>query len=316
MSLESVPADARGLETLPTLPTGVQARIRATFHALSDAERLVGRFVEAFPEEATRLPIKRLAERIGVSEASIIRFSRAIGFQGVRDLKLALAAETAGPLQEIHEDIQAEDSVLAMAQKVLRSDMEAIADTLNMLDGAALERAVVAILGAPRIECYGIGSSMPIALDAYYRFSRIGLPATIVTDPHMQCISAAQLPPGAVAFAISHTGRTMETLNALQMAKGSGAICILLSSYSQTPIGRIADIELIAGARETAFRSEAAASRIAHLSIIDALYVAVAMRRFDGSVVALDRSNAIVEAHRLGERVRDPAPRLLPHTGA
>jgi RpiR family carbohydrate utilization transcriptional regulator len=311
MSLKTAPPEARELEALPT---GVQARIRASFPALSDAERLVGRFVEASPEEAIRLPIKRLAARIGVSEASIIRFSRAIGYQGIRDLKLALAAESAAPLQAIHQDIQPADSILAMAQKVLRSDMEAIADTLAMLDGAALERAVTAILEASRIECYGIGSSMPIALDAYYRFSRIGLPATILTDPHMQCVSAAQLPPGAVAFAISHTGRTVETLNALHMAKGSGATCIVLSSYTQTPLGRIADIELIAGARETAFRADAVASRLAHLSIIDALYVAVAMRRFDSSVFSLERANEIVEAHRLGERVRDTSLRLLLHS--
>ena len=312
MSLEAIPPDVHELEALPT---GVQARIRATFPALPDAERLVGRFVETFPEETIRLSLKRLAERIGVSEASIIRFSRSIGYQGVRDLKLALAAESASPLQAIHEDIQSTDSVLAMAQKVLRSDMEAIADTLAMLDGEAMERAVNAILAAPRVECYGIGSSMPIALDAYYRFSRIGLPATIVTDPHMQCVSAAQLPPGAVAFAISHTGRTMETLNALQMARRSGATCILLSSYTQTPLGRIADIELVASARETAFRAEAVASRIAHLSIIDALYVAVAMRRFESSVTALERSSEIVAAHRLGERFREFSHREL-HTDA
>ena len=58
----------------------------------------------------------------------------------------------------------------------------------------------------------------------------------------------------------------------------AGAACILLSSYAQTPLGRIA-----------------------YLSIIDALYVAVAMRRFEGSVQALERSNEIVEARRLGE---------------
>jgi DNA-binding MurR/RpiR family transcriptional regulator len=129
-------------------------------------------------------------------------------------------------------------------------------------------------------------------------------------------VSAAQLPSQAVAFAISHTGRTVESLNALQMAKGRGATCILLTSYVQTPLGRIADIELMAGARETAFRAEALAIRIAHLSIIDALYVAVAMRRFDSSVFALERANAIVEAHRLEERVRDASLRVLLHSDA
>jgi DNA-binding MurR/RpiR family transcriptional regulator len=284
------------------LPEEVQARVRASYRALPDAEQQVARFVEASPAETIRLPIKRLAERIGVSEASIIRFCRSIGYQGIRDLKLALAAESSAPFQAIHEDIRPDDSVLAVAQKVLGSDMQAIADAAAMLNERELTRAVNAILAATRIECYGIGSSMPIALDAYYRFARIGLPITILTDPHMQCVSAAQLPPGSVAFAVSHTGRTEETSNALRLAKSSGATCILLTSYAQTPLGRYADIQLVTGARETAFRTEAVASRIAHLSVIDALYVAVAMRAFDGSMVALERSNEIVEEHRFGER--------------
>lgn len=289
-----------------SLPEGVQARLRATYRALPDAEQQVARFVEASPVETIRLPVKRLAERIGVSEASIIRFCRSIGYQGLRDLKLALAAESAAPFQLINEEIQPTDSVLAVAQKVLRSDMQAITDAIAMLDERALERAVDAILHASRIECYGIGSSMPVALDAYYRFSRIGLPAAILTDPHMQAVSAAQLPESAVAFAVSHTGRTIETMNALRLARASGATCILLTSYSQTPLGRLADIELVTGARETAFRTEAVASRIAHLSVIDALYVAIAMRTFDDSMTALERSNGIVEERRVSERGSRP----------
>lgn len=154
------------------------------------------------------------------------------------------------------------------------------------------------LLAASRIEFYGIGSSLPVAMDAYYRFSRIGIPATFVSDPHMQAVSAAQLPPGAVAFAVSHTGRTKETLDTLQKANGAGATCILLSSHSSTPLGRYADIELVTASRETAFRTEAVTSRIAHLSLIDALYVAVAMRRPEAQAT-LARSDAIIAEHRL-----------------
>jgi DNA-binding MurR/RpiR family transcriptional regulator len=114
----------------------------------------------------------------------------------------------------------------------------------------------------------------------------------------MQAVSAAQLPPGAVAFAVSHTGRTRETLNALRKARTAGAVCILLTSHAQTPLGRYADIELLTASRETVFRTEALASRIAHLSLIDALYVAVAMRRARASE-SLVRSDAVIDEHRL-----------------
>jgi DNA-binding MurR/RpiR family transcriptional regulator len=92
------------------------------------------------------------------------------------------------------------------------------------------------------------------------------------------------------------------TLGALRYAKAAGATCIALTSYSHTPLGKIADIELVTGARETAFRTDAVASRIAHLAVIDSLYAAVVMRTFDRSVAALDQANGVVEDHLVSER--------------
>lgn len=292
---------AKGVEAAApkVSPAGVLARLRSAFPALSESEQQVARFFETNPAEAVRLPIKTIALQIGVSEATIIRCCRSTGYEGLRDLKFALAAETATPLQAIHEDILPADSILTIARKVLQSDIQAIADTLAVLDESELERAVQALLEASRIECYGVGSSRPVAVDAYYRFLRIGLPATVATDTHMQAVSAAQLPPGALAFAVSHTGRTRETLNTLHLAKKAGAVCVLLTSYSNTPLGSHADIQLVTAARETAFRTEAVASRIAHLSVVDALYVACAMRRFDASIEALDRANATIAERRV-----------------
>lgn len=278
---------------------GVLPRVRGRVRSLPGAEQLVARFFEEHPAEAVRLPIKHLAARIGVSSATIVRCCRSLGFEGLRDLKLSLAAETIAPLEVIHEDIQHDDDVASIVRKVLRSDVQAIADTLAVLDTGAIDRAVSALLAATRIECYGVGSSLPVAVDAFYRFLRIGLPATVVTDTHMQAVSAAQLPAGAVAFAISHTGRTRETLTTVEKAKQAGATTILLTSHARTPLGRLADIEIVTAARETAFRTEAMASRIAHLSVVDALYVAVATRRFDVALAAMKSANATIAERRL-----------------
>lgn len=278
---------------------GFWVRLRAVYNTLTEAEQRVAHFIEQHPEEAMHLSVQALAQRIQVSEATIIRCCRSIGYRGLRDLKLALAAENATHLQEIHEDILPNDSVSEVARKVLQSDIQAITDTLAVLDEKLLERTVGALLNAARIEFYGVGSSLPIALDAYYRFLRAGFPATVVTDPLMQAVSATHLPSNSVAFAISHSGRTRETLNALRNAHNAGAFCILLSSHMHTPLGKYADISLITSARETAFRTAALTSRIAHLSVIDALYVAVALRRSEFSLAALERSTTVISGDAL-----------------
>ncbi|MBC8164230.1 MAG: MurR/RpiR family transcriptional regulator [Roseiflexaceae bacterium] len=284
--------DRGDISGLQIVPEGVLARVRAVYSTLSESEQRVANVILHDPLAIIHLSVQALAERIGVSEATIIRCCQSIGYRGLRNLKIALAAETVTPLHLTREDVLPSDDLATIVNKVLYSDIQAIADTLAVLDVAVVEQVVQALLAAPRIEFYGVGSSIAVAIDAYYRFLRIGLPVSAVTDPYMQLASASQLPPTAVAFAISHSGRSVETLNALRTARESGAICVLLSSHANTPIGECAHLQLITAARETVFRTESAASRIAHLSMIDALYVAVSLRTSERSREALARTQA------------------------
>jgi RpiR family transcriptional regulator, carbohydrate utilization regulator len=272
----------------------VLARLRAVYGSLSESERRVADLVHADSDGVVHSPIKEVARRAGVSEATVVRFCRSVGYDGMRKFKVELAAEALTSVLVSYEPADEADDLPTVIGKVLRSDMQAIADTLAMLDAGRFGAALEAILGATRVEFYGVGSSVPIVLDGYYRFVRLGLPATVVTDPHMQATSAAHLPAGAVAFAISHTGRAPETHTALSWAKQSGATCVLLTSFRNTPIGELADIEIVAASPESALRPESVASRIAHLAIIDALSVAAALRRPAAARQALIMDDEII----------------------
>ncbi len=290
-------------ELVRVQPSGSLAQVRARLSALYPALRRVGEFVLDHPDEVIALPIQELAERIGVSEATVVRFTQAVGYSGLRAFKLALMDERATPAVDIfHEEVGLDDDPLTVARKVLRSDIQAIADTLALLETQQLEPALAALGGAARIEVFGVGSSAPIAVDAYYRLLKIGLPVSVVTDAHIMAVSAASLNPGDVALIISHTGRTTETLNAAAKAAEAGATVISLSSHGQTPLDQYAAIRLVTADRETAFRTEAMASRIAHLCLIDALCVNLAIRNLDRATAAMERSSAIIEERRVRRR--------------
>jgi DNA-binding MurR/RpiR family transcriptional regulator len=281
------------------MPAGALARLRAAYNSLPEQARAVADFIVASPEEMIHLPVRALATRIGVSEATITRCCQALGYSGLRELKLALAAEQAVPLHGGYVAVDPGDSVLMIAQKVLRADMQAIADTLALLDGEALEQATHALHQASRVEFYGVGSSIPIALDAYHRFLRIGIQVTAVTDPYFQIVAASQLPSNAVAFGISHSGRSIETLNVLRTARHAGATTILLTSHAHAPVAEHADILLITADHITAYHQESVARRIVHLSIIDALCTSVALLRSEHAREALQRSrNAMTNRAR------------------
>jgi DNA-binding MurR/RpiR family transcriptional regulator len=277
----------------------VLARIKTLHPSFTPSEAAVAALAATHPGDVVRLGIEALAQRAGVSTATVLRFCQTLGFEGFKDFKIALAVESGRSPAVLAEEIHPDDTPAQIARKVFQADMQAIAETLELLDERALNRAVEALASARRIEVYGIGSSAPIAVDAYYRLLRIGLPVGVVTDSHMQAVSAALLRKGDAALIISHTGRTRETLSAAQNARSAGATVIALTSFQRSPITSIAHIVLVTASAETAFRVEAMASRIAHLSVVDALYVALATRRLDGALETLDRTGTIIEEKRL-----------------
>lgn len=280
----------------------VLARIRTLQPSLTPSEAAVAALALARPEQLVGLGIEAIAQRAGVSTATVLRFCQALGFDGFKEFKIALAVELGRSPAVLAEEIRVGDTPGQIARKVFQADMQAIAQTLELLDEDELTRAVDALDAARRIEVYGIGSSAPMAVDAYYRFLRIGLPVVVVTDAHMQAVSASLLGEDDVAFIISHTGRTRETLTAAEKARDAGATVVALTSFQRAPIAAIAHVVLVTATAETMFRVEAMASRIAHLSVVDALYVALATRRLEGALETLERTNAIIEEKRLPPR--------------
>ena len=278
----------------------VLAQTRQKLSSLTPSEQAVARAVLERPSEVLHWSVEETTRQTGVSTATVMRFCRTIGCEGFRELKLALAAEL-GSATLFSLDVVPGDTPSEIARKVILADLQAIRDTLDLLDMRAFTQATELLAGARRIEAYGIGSSAPIAFDAYYRLLRIGLPVGVATDAHVQAVSASLLRPGDVALVISHTGRTTETLSAAGLARKAGASVVGITSYQRTPLTELCDVTLVTATAETSFRTEAMASRIAHLSVIDALYVALAAGRVDSAQEQLERTQAVIESKRVGE---------------
>jgi RpiR family transcriptional regulator, carbohydrate utilization regulator len=294
-------AQPKELEPSAMSPRGVLARVHAAYPSLGPQERKLADLLLEDHGLVVRLSIRELASHLGISDATIVRGSQSLGYDGFKALKLAAAHESSPSEWLVREAVAKDDSALVIAKKVFSSDMQAISDTLAVLDEEVLERAVDAILTATRVEFYGAGSSLPVTLDAYYRILRLGLPAGVVTDPHMQATSATHLPRGSLAFTVSYSGQSLETQTTMQRARDAGATVLLLTSYRNTKLGELADIEIVTATPESVLRSDAVSSRIAHLAVVDALSVAIAARHPDSARKALFQDDEII-----AERVITP----------
>ena len=288
-----------------THDTGV--RIRSLLPSLAPAERRVAERVLADPGSVAASTITSLAHECATSETTVIRFCRAVGFTGYPALRLALAAEigrggSATGTRELSADIVADDDLDAVVAKIAFADARAVEETADQLDLTALHAVIDALVAAPRVDVYGVGASGFVALDLQQKLHRIGRVAFAWPDPHMALTSAALLTPGDVVVAISHSGATRDTLDALAVARRSGATTVAITNFPRSPLATGSDHVLTTAARETTFRSGATASRLAQLTVIDCVFVGLAQRTYDTSQRALELTAEAVKDRRVERR--------------
>jgi RpiR family carbohydrate utilization transcriptional regulator len=292
-------ARRKGAKRPPPPPLdGVLERLRATLEDFTPAARRIAEFILANAEEVVHSSVTEVAARAGASEGSVIALCQQLGARGFQDLKIALARDLVQPVQFIHEDLDRTDDVATVIDKIFRSDMQALQDTLKVLDRNEMGRAVAAIRSARRVEIYGVGSAAPIAEDANYRLLRIGIESKVAVDSHIQAISAALTGPEIAVITVSHSGSTMETVTATRLAKEAGATTICITNYGRSPLLAYADIVLHTIARETQFRTEAMTSRIAQLAIVDALVASLALADHDRAIRTIARTFAVLANKR------------------
>lgn len=287
---------AAGMADAPLL-----VRLRGLRPSLTPAEDRVAEEVLADARRASDLTITELAQAARTSETTVLRFCKRLGLKGYPQLRLALAAESAMPREQrmSGSDISATDTIDDIVAKVAAVDSGAVEETAQQLDRKALREAVDAVARAARVDIYGSGASALVGTDLQSKLHRIGLVSFAWNDPHIALTSATVLDKGDVAIGISHSGATTETLESLAVARERGAVTIAVTNFPLSPLAKQADIVLTTAARETSLRSGATASRIAALTVVDCLYIAVAQRDLKRARKAVADSRKAVAGHHL-----------------
>jgi DNA-binding MurR/RpiR family transcriptional regulator len=298
-----MPASEFRLEDPPQRPLLV--RMRALLPELRPSERRIAELFLADPIEAAELSIANLAARCDTSTTSVIRFSKRLGYEHLKGLRMDVLRDVAresfetSALPEVSGDIDRNDSLTDIVAKVSLAETLSIADTAKLLDIDSLGAAVDTVVGADRVDIFGVGASSFVGLDLQQKLTRIGRTALNWSDSHAAWTSAATLRPGAVAIAVSHSGMTVDTVEFLAIARAAGAATIAITNHDHSPLAKRADVVLTTAARETGFRSGALGSRIAQLMIVDCVFIGVAQANYDYSMSAIRNTYAAVHHLRV-----------------
>ena len=255
--------------------------LRSSYNGLTKSEQKLADYILKNPADVMHMTMSELADATSSADATVFRFCHKLGFSGFQGLKQALAGDLFSPAESLSQEVNADDTPRDITRKVFQDMIDALQETQKMLDYKALEKAIDYVAKTERIDAYGYGGSGNVAQDIAHRFMRFGLDVHAYSDPHLQIASASLLKPEDVVIAISHTGASIDLLKVLEMARSRGSKIILITSYLKSPATKLADVVLTGLARETSYRSEAMASRLVHLAILDCLYTGVMQRRMD-----------------------------------
>jgi DNA-binding MurR/RpiR family transcriptional regulator len=274
-------------------------------HKLHPQEQKVANYVVEHYEQTMQLGITELAERAETSTATVSRFCKTFHFSGFADFKMKLSAELAlQPKAQTYQDIIAGNSLQGIVSAIEANHLRSITDTTRILDIKKLQQALEALRGARQIDIYGVATSGVVAQDFYQKLVRIGKRAASFSDPHMQVTSASNLTEQDVVVAISYSGETLETIDALRSAKENGATAISLTKYGKNTLAGLADIQLFTSSLEAGMRRGDMASRIAQLHVIDILFTGLVSEQFDELVPRLEKSYRMVKKYRQGREER------------
>ena len=244
--------------------------IKILYDEMGKAEKRIADWLMENPGEILPLSIIDLAEKCGCSEATIVRFSKRLGFSGYQELKISLAQEN--NTTTVSTNITVDDSPKEIYDKVCNDIYCSLERTKKVLDNKALKEACEKITNANKIVIFGLGNSASIALDASHKLLRAGCNAFSYSDNHMQVIVASHLTKDDVVIAISHSGSSKDIVEALKTAKQSGATTITITNCGKSPIQKFSDLVLHTASDETKYNILALNSRIAQLSIVNAIY--------------------------------------------
>ncbi|GAB3459857.1 bifunctional transcriptional regulator/glucokinase [Massilia terrae] len=251
-------------------------RVQHLQNELSPAEQRVAALVLEHPRKVLSEPIAEIARLADVSQPTVIRFCRSLGFSGLADFKLKFAGSLTGTIPVRHSQVRMTDSTHDLSAKVIDNTVSAILRFRDQMDVNSIDRAIEVLRRAKRVEFYAMGNSRVVALDGQHKFFRFRIPASSYGDSHLFTLAAELLGPGDVVIAISTSGQLPELLAAVDKARAAGAEVIAITS-SKSSLAKKATVCLAVDHSEDSTTFLSMISRILQLLLIDIMAVGISL---------------------------------------
>ncbi|MGG2467812.1 MurR/RpiR family transcriptional regulator [Paraclostridium bifermentans] len=257
--------------------------IKQNYEDFTDSEKLIADYLLSNNESIINLSAKEIGEITNTSAATLIRFSKKLGFESLNEMKLKLSMslrdiKEKADFEYINKKLETTDIIYG-----IKKSIDKVMDkTVNLIQEEDLEKAIDLLSQAKNIYIYSVGVSGLVGQDFYYKLSRINKRCIAHVDTHLQITSSILMEPEDVAVAISYSGTTKEVIKCVENANKNNVPVISITKASiSNKLEDLSDITLKVPYVEKSLREGAMSSRISQLAIIDMLFIGMAKENIE-----------------------------------
>lgn len=234
-------------------------------------------YIKSNIEDVFYKSISQISRESGIGEATITRFSKKMGFNGLQDFKVTLAQEISSARNRkiINKSIENDEPVYESMNKILSSNIRTLERTCGSIVPEDVDKASDMLIKANKIYFIGVGYSGIAAIDSSYKFMRIGFNCMGTGSTHDMIMMSSLMNKDDVIVAISHSGETKEIIKAVDMAKRNGAGILSITEKKDSELRELSDVNFGYISGESVLETGSISSKLAQIFIMDVIYTQV-----------------------------------------
>lgn len=250
------------------------SQINNRYDTFSSKERIIADFILKDPTKVLYYTIEDFSTELNVSEATVFRFVKKLGYEGYQYFKVSLASEVTKTSSSNNTKEIINNSSNSY-KYIVNSYIGNLEETSSNMDITLLNKIVRIISTSKRIAFFGLGSSGELARNAYNKFIDTGLLCHFNGDYHMQLKLTSQLNCDDLAVIFSNSGMNRDTFSLVDSLKENSVPIVGLSSNPNSPFAKMVTEFIYTYPINPKTVVEKLSSYISQLTVIDYLYLKI-----------------------------------------
>ena len=277
----------------------IDYKIRRNYASLRKSEKKVADYVLANEAVCGKISLEKLAARSDVSQPTVVRFVKALGYDGFKEFRYQIIEDIAnrrknqGSGASYGYPIQPEASLKLVPVRVVAASVKIMEDMLKSISGEEFEQTIHLLSKARKIVICGVENSAAAARDLMIKLLYLGYDCRYDADSYIQNILAASLTDKDVMIGISYSGQSKDTVDSMKAAKKAGAQTICITNFRNSRICKWGDV-ILCSSQEQWMYGESIFSRSSQIVINDMIYTGLLSVDYERRTEYLDRNSKII----------------------